>query len=144
MNLLVLGIACSGLLTLALNTGSMYRKWFNNILESSFILNLAILALASYQVKVEGGSQTAAVYTSVSVAFATFTGIIIYHVTERIVESRTWRTHARPMLQHFWDSLTRRQNHQGTTEMVSPPTATPPLVTTTFIELRESLLESQN
>ena len=144
VNLLVLGIACASLLTLALNTGSMYRKWFNNILESSFILNLAILALASYQVKVEGGSQTAAVYTSVSVAFATFTGIIIYHVTERIVESRTWRTHARPTLQHFWDSSTRRKNRQGTTEIMSPPTATPPLVTTTFIELRESLLESQN
>ena len=144
MNLFVLGIACAGLLTLALNTGSMYRKWYNNVLESSFILNLAILALASYQVKVEGGSQAAAAYTSVSVAFTTFICIIMYHVTERIVESRTWRTHARPTLQRFCNSLTHRRNRQGTIEMVVPPTATPPPVTTTFIELRESLLASQN
>lgn len=112
----------------------MYRKWYNNVLESSFILNLAILALASYQVKVEGGNQAAVAYTSVSVAFATFICIIMYHVTERIVESRTWRIHARPTLQRFCNSLTHRCNHQGAIEMVAPPTATPPPVTTTFIE----------
>ncbi len=43
----------------------MYKKWYNNVLESSFIHNLTILASAFNHVKVEGGNQAAVAYTSV-------------------------------------------------------------------------------
>ncbi len=113
------------------------------LFESSFILNLAILAAASYQVKVEGGSQAAVVYTSISVAFLTFIGIMVYHASERIRSSLVWRSYARPKLRLCVETFCHQQ-HQEPIEMAVPPTAPQPLVPTTFVELRESLLESQN
>ncbi len=145
VNLLVLAITCAGLLTwTSLNSGNVYRKWYNNVLESSFILNLAILAAASYQVKVEGGSQAAVVYTSVSVAFLTFVGIVAYHASERIKSSRVWRRYARAKLRLCMETLSRRQHRQEPIELAVPPNAPQPPVPTTFVELRESLLESQH
>ncbi len=144
VNFLVLGITCIGLMAWVWNTGSMYRKWYNNGLESSFILNLGILALASYQVKVEGGNQAAVVYTSVSIAFVTFLGIVTYHVAERVKDSRMWRSTIGPKLQCMKNTLAHRQQHQGSIDMAVPPTAPRPPVTTTFVDLRESLLESQH
>ncbi len=127
-----------------MNTSHVYKKWYNNALESSFILNLVILATASYQVKVEGGSQAAVVYTSVSVAFLTFVGIIAYHASERIKSSRVWRRYAKAKLRHCVETLSRWQHHQDPIEMAMPPNAPQPLVPTTFVELCESLLESQH
>ncbi len=144
INFLVLGITSIGLMVLVWNTGSMYRKWYNNALQSSFILNLTILALASYQVKVEGGNQAAVVYTSLSIAFMTFLGIITYHVAERVKDSRMWRNSIGPKLQHMKNSLALRKQCQNPIEMAVPPTAPRPPVTTTFVDLRESLLESQH
>ncbi len=139
VNLLVLIIACIGLTVLEWNTGSMYKMWYNNALESSFILNLTILAAVSYQVKVEGGNQASVVYTSVSIAFVTFLGIVMYHVAERVKDSRMWRNSIVPRLEYLRN---RRQQHQDPLEMAVPPTASPPPVTTTFVDLRESLLET--
>ena len=145
VNLLVLAIACAGLLTWTLNTGSMFKKWYNNVLESSFIFNLAVLAAASFQVRVEGGNQAAVVYTSVGVAFVTFLGIITFHVVKRVTRSRVWKNSVRPALQPLWERLTHQQHHQDPIARVVPPTTHQPRpVTTTFIDLRESLLESQN
>ena len=72
-------------------SGGVYKKWYINVLESSFIFNLALLATATYQVKLAGGNQAAVFYSSVSVAFSTFIGIIIYHVFQRLRDSRAWR-----------------------------------------------------
>ncbi len=143
INLLVLGITMVGLSVWAWNIGSMHRKWYNNALESSFILNLAILGLASYQVKVEGGNQAAVVYTSVSIAFVTFLGIIAYHVLQQVVKSRIWRHSAiRAKLNRLKDN---QRQHQDPIEMAVPPTAPRPHpVTTTVVVLRESMLESQH
>ncbi len=143
VNLLVLGITMIGLSVWAWNTGSMHRKWYNNALESSFILNLAILALASYQVIMEGGNQAAVIYTSVSVAFITFLGIITYHVLQQVVDSRIWRHSA---IQSKLNRLRHnRRRHQDPIEMTVPPTAPHPHpVTTTFVNFRESMLETQH
>ena len=145
VNLLVLAIACAGLLMwTTLTTGSVFKKWYNNVLESSFIFNLAVLAAASYQVRVEGGNQAAVVYTSVGVAFVTFLGIITFHVVKQVTSSRVWRNSVRPALQPPWERLTRQQHHQDPIARVVPPTPHQPRpVTTTFIDLREPLLESQ-
>ncbi len=128
VNLLVLAITCAGLLTwTSLMAGNVYKKWYNNALESSFILNLVILAAASYQVKVEEGSQAAVVYTSIS-------GIIACHANERIKSSRVWRRYARAKLRLCMETLSRRQQHQEPIELAVPPTAPQPPVPTTFVE----------
>ena len=61
-------------------SGGVYRNWCLDALEGSFTLNLIILAGATYHVKLTGGDQLAVGYTSVSIAFVTFTGILVYHI----------------------------------------------------------------
>ena len=58
----------------------VYKSWNLNALEVSFILNLGILAVATYYVKLSGGIQAAVAYTSVGIAFLTFVGIVTYHI----------------------------------------------------------------
>ena len=92
VNLLVIIITTVGLEKWVWNTrGGMYKKWYVNALESSFILNLNILAGTTLYVKVTGGNQAAVFYTSVSIVFTTFIGIIIYHMCHRVMDTRVWR-----------------------------------------------------
>ena len=67
---------------------NVYKAWYLNVLEVSFITNLLILAIGTYYVEVSGGYQNALTYTSVSVAFATFFGIVIYHSCLQIKDSK--------------------------------------------------------
>ena len=58
---------------------TVYKAWYLNVLEASFVINLLLLAIGTYYVEISGGDQKALTYTSVSVAFATFCGIVVYH-----------------------------------------------------------------
>ena len=79
LNLLVVGTAVIGLLTLTHFTGLMYKKLYLDILEISFIVNLGILAGATYYVKL------AVAYTSVGIAFAiTFIVVLLYHAYQQV------------------------------------------------------------
>ena len=98
MNLLMIIAFSVGLQTWVWNTGGMYKKWYLNTLESSFILNLVLLAAATYHVRLAGGDQAAVVYSSVSVAFITYIAIIFYHVYQQVMESRAWRNSIHPHL----------------------------------------------
>ena len=86
LNLLVIGTAVIGLLTLTHFTGLIYKKWYLDVFEISFILNLGILAGATYYVKlaVVPVSQAAVAYTSVGIAFATFIGVLLYHTYQQV------------------------------------------------------------
>ena len=59
--------------------GSYYKKWYLSLLESSFILNLGMLATGSLYVLAAEGNQTVVVYTSVIITFCQFIVIIIFH-----------------------------------------------------------------
>ena len=88
----LLAIASAAILTPPTILGSrIYRTWRLGLLETSFILNLAILAVATLYIRPSGGNQNAATFTSVSIAFATFTGIVIYHSVQQIKDTRLWR-----------------------------------------------------
>ena len=87
VNLLVISSTTSGIFIWFALSGMVYKKWCLNALELSFILNLGILAVAIYHVKVSGGSQSAVVYTSVGIAFLTFVGIVTYHIYLRIEQN---------------------------------------------------------
>ena len=75
VNLLVI-IACTSILGMWIWSG-VYKKWYLKVLESSFILNLAVFDSSTYQVKLAGGNQATVFYSSVSVAFFAFIGIVI-------------------------------------------------------------------
>ena len=78
INLLAILVG-TGLLHFWVN-GGVYRNWCLNALEGSFALNLIILVGATYHVNLSGGNQLAVRYTSVSIAFITFIGILVYHI----------------------------------------------------------------
>ena len=69
----------------------VYTSWYLNALEVSFILNLGILAFATYHVNQSGGSQAAVAYISVGIAFLIFVGIVIYHIYMRIKKAHQLR-----------------------------------------------------
>ena len=92
VNLLAIISSTVVILTLPTILGSrIYKTWSLGLLETSFVVNLAILAAATSYIQHSGGTQNAATLTSVSVAFATFTGIVIYHSVQQIKGTRLWR-----------------------------------------------------
>ena len=70
----------------------IYKTWSLGFLETSFIFNLTILAVATLYTRLSGGNQNAVTFTSVGIAFATFTGIVIYHSVQQIKDTRLWRS----------------------------------------------------
>jgi len=86
INFLVIGTVVIGLLTLTHFTGLIYKRMFLDILEISYILNLGILAVATYYVKfaVVPVNQAAVTYISVGIAFTTFVGVLLYHAYQQV------------------------------------------------------------
>ena len=98
VNLLAIASITATILTLPTVLGSrIYKTWSLGLLEISFILNLTILAVATLYIRLTGGNQNAVTFTSVGIAFATFTGIVIYHSVQQIKGTRLGR---RVCLQH--------------------------------------------
>ena len=93
VNLLAITSITVAILTLPTVFGStIYSKWSIGLLETSFILNLTILAVATLYIHASGGNQNAVTFTSVGIAFATFTGIVIYHSIQQFKGTRTWKS----------------------------------------------------
>lgn len=66
---------------------AVYKTWILNVLECSLYLNLGILSVATLYVRYTGGSQGAVTYTSVSIAFAKFVAIFVYHIYQQLKSS---------------------------------------------------------
>ena len=84
INLLVISSTAFAITVGYALSGMVYKSWYLNALELSFILNLGLLSVATYHVNLSGGSQAAVAYTSVGIAFFTFMVIFSYHVYIRI------------------------------------------------------------
>ena len=123
-------------------SGRVYKSWYLNALELSFLLNLIILSAATYHVRLVSGDQATVAYISVGVAFLIFVGIVAYHINLRM----KWKLQHLPRYirmirksskNHGDESETNTensndQNHQQATRPKGP--------TTTVIELRSPLL----
>ena len=72
-------------------SGGVYKNWCLDVLEGSFALNLIVLVGATYCVKLSGGNQLAVGYTSVSIALATFTGILAFHIFQQVRHTKLWK-----------------------------------------------------
>ena len=143
-----------GLFTITRFTGVIYKKFCLDVLEVSFILNLGILAVATYTVRSaeKPESQAAVTNVSVGIAFVTFVGVLVYHMYQQV-----W-----PKLQQRIHLLHHRREHQSDEEadtdseaqISTAPTMTivecphpeplelsaqPLLASTAFSELREPL-----
>ena len=80
INLLAILVGTGVLVVWAWISGGVYSTWCLDALEGSFVLNLIILVGATCYVKFVRGNQLAVGYTSVSIAFATFIGILVFQL----------------------------------------------------------------
>ena len=134
VNLLLIAISMIGLQTWAWNAGGMYKKWYLNALESSFILNLAVLAVATLYVELAGGDKTAVFNTSASIALITFIGIVMYHLFYRLKDVSIIQKTIKQRKGNW-----RRKNDTTNEEKegVILEATTPGRVTTTIVDIRE-------
>ena len=82
-NLLAILIEVGNLFLWLWISGGIYTNKYVNILEGSFVLNLIILTVVTYFVKLFRGNQLIVEYawtTSVSIALATFIGILVFQL----------------------------------------------------------------
>ena len=163
INLLAISSVTIGLTVMARYTGAVYRKLHVDVLETSFIVNLGILAVATYYVKLavvrDNQLQATVAYTSVGIAFATFIGVLLYHTYLQVwpkLQRRFRCLHDYMNRKRSNDSSSEEENHEistliaPTTTIIDPPHPDlhdaiekdiRPLITpyTNFIELREPL-----
>ena len=93
VNLLAIASACVTVLIFpTILSSRIYKTWSLGLLETSFILNLTILAVATLYIHPSIGNQNAATFISVGLAVATFTGIVIYHSVQQLKDTRLWKT----------------------------------------------------
>ena len=99
INTMVTAIVCLALLVLALFFRSgIYKKMPLDILESSFLLNLGTLCIATtYSHQSANGYQAIFTYCSVATALVTFIGIVTYHIYTQLA---AWRCFQRRKLHH--------------------------------------------
>ena len=140
VNLLAI-IICTAVLTLlTVFTGRIYVNWYLQGLEASFIMNSLVFAAATLYRRSTNENQAALTYTSVGIALVTFAGIIIYHVTIQLKDSRVWKDIIHPMLQRHqrqWVAVPLDDPVEDVETDITPPHAP----TGSFINLRETLLE---
>ena len=107
LNLLAISSVAFGLILITRYTGAVYRMLWVDILEASFVFNLGIFAVATYYVKlaVVPVSQAAVAYTSVSVVFATFIGVLLYNTYQQV----------RPKLQQIVLQLCHHEERERST-----------------------------
>ena len=90
VNLLAIVVGAGILQLWAWVSGGVYKNWGLDALEGSFVLNLIVLSVATYHVQLSGGKQLAAGYTSISIAFTTFIGILTYHIFQQLIQTKLW------------------------------------------------------
>ena len=134
-----------GLSALAWAHHGVYESFRSDLLEASFILNLCILAAATYHVQQTGGSQAALAYTSVSITFVMFIFIVLYHLYLAVRKMSMWKKFIQSQSPKKYQVLISHgkadELEDGKTGADKNKTVTGPLkIPTTVVELRESLL----
>ena len=91
INLLAISVGAGILQLWAWVSGGVYKNWCLDALEGSFTLNLIILGVATYHIKLSGGNQLAVGYTSISITLVTFIGILAYHIIQQLRHIKLWK-----------------------------------------------------
>ena len=91
VNLITILVGTGFLQLWALASGGVYKNWYLDILEGSFVLNLIILVGNTYHVSHSEGNHLAVWYTSVSIALFTFIAILTYHIFQQVRHTKLWK-----------------------------------------------------
>ena len=72
-------------------TGRLYKKMYATVLENVGFLNLGMLGIGTYHIRLVGGNQGALVTTSVGITFLEFCGITVFHCYQFVITPiRKW------------------------------------------------------
>ena len=88
ISLLTIIVTTFCILFFSINVGGIYKNSVLNFIEHSFFLNLGILSSATLFTTLTDRDQTAVVYTSVAIAFATFMVITVHHILVRVTKEQ--------------------------------------------------------
>ena len=91
INLLAILVGAGILQLWAWVSGGVYKNWCLDALEGSFVLNLILLAAATYYVNNSKGNKLAVGYTSVIIALMKFIGILAYHIFQQLRHKELWK-----------------------------------------------------
>ena len=128
----------------------VYEHFYNDVLESSFILNLGIFSAATFYIKEksEDATKSQLILSSISVgiAFITFIRILIFHISLVLKSSNIWKVHMLPLIQksQILSKILRNTPVKGKTTAGNKDTAelqALPTSTEVDVDLREPLLE---
>ena len=141
VNLLVITSVTAGLLSIK---GRVYTHRYNDILESSFILNLCVFSVATFYFKDKDiESQPAILSTSVGISFITFVGIIFFHIHLLFKSKNIWKCVANTfLLRKNWLLCKTFKIVPKENENVALKSNDPNVVTSTLVELREPLIDN--
>ena len=134
INLLAILVGTGMLTVWAWVSGGVYKNWCLDALEGSFTLNLIILGAATYYVNHSGGDQLAVGYTSVSIAHATFIGILFYYTFQQLRQTKLWKKV--PKLNLKFNKLNTKQVVNKLNNPINDPTES-----VNLDQLREPWLE---
>ena len=96
----ILAVSSVSLALLAIQK-RVYERWWKDLLESSFILNLGIFSVATFYLKEESEDvdhQFILSSISVGIAFITFIGISLFHISLVLKSLNIWTEHMVPFI----------------------------------------------
>ena len=148
INLLAILSVFAGLAVLAWLSGRIYNTLYADILEAASILNVCLFAAATYHVEIAEGNQALLAHVSISIAFALFIGVVLFHAYLRLEGMTFWKMLRVELTLKEWSQklicrVSRQQKkiedagngQQEALEMSGEPSIT-------YITLREPLLEN--
>ena len=124
INLLCISLASAVLqLLITLLGNRVYKSVFTNILELLFNSNLCIVATVTLYIRSAGGNQNAVTFTSISAAFVTFLGIVVYHLVQQIRAAPQWWRRLHPSRDYNADRLAVADSEPRDRALTRPSTA---------------------
>ena len=134
LNMMVTATACICVLTfgwvLPGKSNGIYAQWPLNILESSFLLNLGVLSVATGYFLNNEENQEILSCASTTVAFLTFIGIMVFHTYKLIKGTRAWR---------YFKICSQKKQQDSPAPLESDPSVTSTAIPL-FDQYREPLL----
>ena len=89
VNILVIASVTAGLLSIK---GRVYEYRYNDVLESSFILNLCVFSVTTFYLKDKNiESQPVILNVSVGISFVIFIGILFFHIHLLLKSKNVWK-----------------------------------------------------
>ena len=120
---------------------AIYEKLYINVLEASFILNIIILASATYHMIQTKNNPLIMTYISTGIAFVEFLGIVLFHVFLQLQKTLLHKDQKFFLLDYIKNGVKLQLNQTACkTKNIEKGNNT----STTLVDIREPLLDDCN